>query len=174
MRQFVLDIHEDMVSTPAMEAPRNAKELGAYYTDSQVAEFLVSWALTQAGNSVCDPSFGGGVFLRAAAKRLRTLSSQDDLRIFGVEVDPSVHATIKGKLVDEFSIDPGNLMLADFFALRPGHLQVDAVVGNPPFIRFHRFAGSDRERALGRALESGVRLSKLASSWAPFLVHAMS
>ncbi len=50
---------------------------------------------------------------------------------------------------------------------------IDALIGNPPYIRYQDFNGS---AALARqvALRAGVRLSRLASSWAPFVVHATS
>jgi adenine-specific DNA-methyltransferase len=50
-----------------------AMALGAYYTDSQVADFLVWWALREPTDVVMDPSFGGGVFLPSAGKRIRDL-----------------------------------------------------------------------------------------------------
>jgi len=49
---------------------------------------------------------------------------------------------------------------------------MDAVIGNPPFVRYHEHRGDRRRRALAAALTQGVRLSGLASSWAPLLVHA--
>jgi hypothetical protein len=61
----------------------------------------------------------------------------------------------------------------DFFELHPDILgQFDAVVGNPPFIRFHRFVGRARSRALAAARAAGIRLTALSSAWAPFLAHA--
>jgi adenine-specific DNA-methyltransferase len=50
----------------------------------------------------------------------------------------------------------------------------DAVVGNPPFVRYQDFNGKVRQKALAAALREGVRLSGLTSSWAPTLVHAAS
>jgi adenine-specific DNA-methyltransferase len=153
-----------------MNADKNIpKILGAYYTDSQIADFLVWWAVRSPSDRVLDPSFGGGVFLRSACKQLA--GSQ----VLGVEIDPEVHARISEKLCDEFGTRAKNLRLGSFFDLGPGELaRVDAIVGNPPFIRFHRFSGDVRRRALTRALEQGVRLSELASSWAAFLVHSVS
>ncbi|MGH3025352.1 MAG: Eco57I restriction-modification methylase domain-containing protein, partial [Gaiellaceae bacterium] len=49
---------------------------------------------------------------------------------------------------------------------------VDAAVGNPPYIRYHGFTGDDRAKALLRAQAQGVELTRLASSWAHFVVHA--
>lgn len=169
--QFVLYLGEE-TSAVSVATGLSAKELGAYYTDSQVADLLTSWAVRRSTDTVCDPSFGGGVFLRAACKRIAGLGGDAFVSVHGVEIDSSVHGLIGGKLISEFSLNPLQLVNADFFSLSPGRGQFDAIVGNPPFIRFHRFAGDGRQRALDRAAEAGVTLSKLASSWAPFLVHA--
>ena len=67
----------------------------------------------------------------------------------------------------------GDIREIDFFDLDPTEVApVDVAIGNPPYIRYHRFAGSDREKALGRARLQGVELNQLASSWAHFTVHA--
>jgi hypothetical protein len=54
----------------------SAKALGAFYTDVQVADFLVWWAIRSPRDTVMDPSFGGGVFLRSACHRLLSLGGQ--------------------------------------------------------------------------------------------------
>src|SRR5205085_7931755 len=50
--------------------------------------------------------------------------------------------------------------------------EMDAVIGNPPFIRYQKHIGEARKRSARAALAQGVRLSGLASSWAALLVHA--
>ena len=42
------------------------KNLGAYYTNRPVADFLVSWAVRSSKDRVLDPSFGDGVFIISA------------------------------------------------------------------------------------------------------------
>ena len=151
----------------------SAKTLGAFYTDAQVADFLVWWAVRSGQDTVMDPSFGGGVFLRSACQRLAQLGGKPAGQVHGVEVDAGTHTRISEKLGDEFGVAIGNLVLSDFFAAGAvAERQMDAVIGNPPFIRYQRFSGSQRQRALQRAAEQGVRLSELCSSWAPFLVHS--
>ena len=59
----------------------------------------------------------------------------------------------------------------DFFDLPP-QANFDAVVGNPPFVRYQDFSGLARTKSLKAALSHGVRLSALASSWAAFTIHA--
>ena len=49
---------------------------------------------------------------------------------------------------------------------------MDAVIGNPPYIRYHGFFGEDRRKGLARARGQGVELTDLASSWAHFVVHS--
>ena len=49
---------------------------------------------------------------------------------------------------------------------------MDAVVGNPPFIRYQQHAGADRARSARAAAAQGVAMSGLASSWAATVVHA--
>jgi adenine-specific DNA-methyltransferase len=151
------------------------KALGAYYTDAQIADFLVNWAVRTPQDTILDPSFGGGVFLRSACKRLRKLNGRPDERMFGIEIDPLVHKCISQKLVEEFNVKPEHLKLSDFFALRSTDFNpVSVVIGNPPFIRYQRFSGDSRANALRRAAEAGVKISELASSWVPFLIHSIS
>jgi adenine-specific DNA methylase len=149
-----------------------AKALGAFYTDAQIADFLVWWAVRSPEDRVLDPCFGGGVFLRSACKRLQELGGQAATQVRGVEIDPEVHARIADKLAGEFGVNRQHLELEDFFRLDPGSdRQVDVVIGNPPFIRYQRFTGPARARALARSSAEGVHFPELCSSWAPFLIH---
>jgi len=167
-----------MQSAAIIEASSNgdsAKALGAFYTDIQIADFLVWWAIRSARDTVMDPSFGGGVFLRSACNRLVALGGNPKDQVFGVEIDPGVHKLIVDKLRDEFAVSQENFVLKDFFHYEPLPVnRVTAVVGNPPFIRYQRFGSEPRLRALAQAADHGVRLTQLSSSWAPFVVHSVS
>ena len=149
------------------------KELGAFYTPPAMAEALVRWAVRSAGDRVLDPSFGGLVFLRAARDRLLKLGTspkQVSEQISGFELDPEAHrAAMNGH--PGFAAE--RLLRADFFSIEPGDQvpQCQAVIGNPPYIRYQDFKRSSK--VAHRVSEAaGVRLTRLASSWAPFLVHA--
>lgn len=167
-----------------MSAPRilqaplgeEAKRRGAYYTTQEVAQFLCRWALRTATAEVLDPSFGGGIFLEAAAQRLLALGGAPPQQVWGVELDPQAHAGVLERWTqgDRPLLSPSKLWHMDFFSISPESLAVDAVVGNPPYIRYQRFAGAMRARARQCARAQGVELSGLASAWAPFVVHAVS
>ncbi|CAN5626317.1 class I SAM-dependent methyltransferase [soil metagenome] len=152
-----------------------AKAFGAFYTDPLIARFLVWWALRTGRETIIDPSFGGGVFLEEAAKRIQLMGGEINDQVYGVELDADVHSRVSAELREALGVSPKNLILADFFEVAPSRLgPFDAVVGNPPFIRYQSFSGASREQALRRALDQNVELSKLASSWAAFLVHAVA
>lgn len=122
-----------------------------------------------------DPCFGGGVFLRSACRRLLQLGGQPERQVFGVEIDPNVHQPIRDKLALEFDLNRGHIRHADFFSVEPiDGERVDAVIGNPPFIRYQRFTGEARRLGLARSMAQGVRLPELCSSWAPFIVHCIA
>jgi adenine-specific DNA-methyltransferase len=161
--------------TGNLSPDQSSKALGSFYTDAQIAEFLVWWAIRSAQDRVMDPSFGGGVFLRAACERIANLGGQPATAVFGVEIDPEVCASITAELTGEFGVGTENLILSDFFRVeRAMEGSVDVVVGNPPFVRYQRFSGEARQQALKRAAEQGVRLTELSSSWAPFLIYSIA
>ena len=163
-----------MTSTVFVGRP-DAKALGAYYTDRQIAEFLIEWAVRAPSDRVLDPSFGGGVFLAAAARRIAVLGGNPGKQVSGIELSQATFESAGHPLRQEF----GKLRLrqGDFFDFDGSERELgvggfQAVVGNPPFIRYQRFTGLSRTTALQRAAEEGVVLPKLSSSWAPFLVHS--
>lgn len=136
------------------ESP-SRKDLGSYYTPPAVVRTLVSWATRRGlSGSVLDPSCGDGRFLAGLEDAV------------GVDVDP-VAAAKASRRVD------GEIVTADFFEWAPkANRRFAAVVGNPPFIRYQRFSGQARRRALDYCAAEGVQLSGLCSSWAPFVVGA--
>lgn len=164
----------EMTPQAATLDPIRRKELGAFYTPPAMAQKLVDWAVRSEGDRVLDPSFGGMVFLRAAQQRLLSLGANNlDIRfqLHGLDVDPAAHQNALDG--DSLGIDGENLLLGDFFAIEPDrHLpRCQAVVGNPPYVRYQDFNQSSTA-AHRITAAGGVRMTRLASSWAPFLVHA--
>src|SRR2546421_7257362 len=82
----------------------SAKALGAFYTSIQIADFLVWWAVRSARDTVMDPSFGGGVFIRSACNRLLGLGGNAN-QVSGIELDSRVYDLITAKIGEEFAVD---------------------------------------------------------------------
>ncbi len=155
------------------------KARGAFFTPPPIAEFLGRWAIRSSDARVLDPTCGEAVFLLAAAERLKALGATPEGiagQLTGVDLhQPSLDAS--GSLLKAAGAG-ANLVRSDFFELpTPAHLGdrvgwQDAVIGNPPFVRYQEHRGQVRRRSVAAALEQGVRLSGLASSWAATLAHA--
>ena len=138
-------------------------KFGQHYTRSEVVDLINAFCIRNADATVLDPACGGGTFLVRAYARKRDLSGgqikhQDIIRqLYGVDISayPAHLTTIN--LATRDLIDEANYPLVareDFFRVNPGaaifHIpmgsggsqyaaleidKVDAVVGNPPYIR---------------------------------------
>ena len=140
------------------------KARGAYFTPPAVARFISGWAIRSAGDAVLEPSCGEAVFLHEAGRNGRHKGP-----LVGVELHDSSAAEAQQTLRNE-GID-ANVHVGDFF-LHAEFGRYDAVIGNPPFIRYQDFSGESRARARQAAFRGGVSLTNLASSWAAFTVHS--
>lgn len=134
---------------------RDDKALGAYFTPEAVVDALVRWAVRDPADLLLDPSCGDGRFVARHANSV------------GVERNPSSVAEASGRAPQAEIVED------DFFAWAASdRRRFDCVVGNPPFIRYQRFAGATRRAALDRCRRLGAAFSGLSSSWAPFIVAA--
>ena len=121
------------------------------------------------------PLFWRRCFSEVSLQAITQIRRSPPNQVFGVEIDPNTHAQISEKLLDEFGLKKHHLVLANFFDLDDLPVRrVDAMIGNPPFIRYQRFSGDTRKLALQCAAKQGVQLTELSSSWAPFLVHSIA
>jgi adenine-specific DNA-methyltransferase len=137
-----------MVLTPADRAR------GAYQTPPSLARVLAEFALRDPADRLLDPGCGDGALLAAAVARMRALGAAGllDDRLHGVEID--AEAARRAALLD------ARITLGDFLDLALGP-PVDAVIGNPPFLGYHRFR------------RSVPGLSGFASAWAAFTLRAL-
>lgn len=171
---------EKTKKAPKLPPLADRKQRGAFFTPPQVAEFLTNWAIRSSADLVLEPSCGEAAFLMPAVTRLRELGAapaEISRQVFGVDIHEASLEVASRSLRQE-GVSP-TLVADSFFSLEApnGLLEspiplVNAVVGNPPFIRYQQFSGHERARAQAAALRQGVRLSGLASSWAALLIHA--
>ncbi len=147
------------------------KGRGAFFTPRAAARFIARWAVRSASDRLFEPACGEAVFLLEAARALGELGAEGDLagRLRGVEMHPPSAERARARLASvgiAAAVDAG-----DFFDEAAGP-RYDAVIGNPPYVRYQSFQGEARAKARRIALSAGVPLTGLASSWAAFVVHA--
>lgn len=149
-----------------IESSAAVKARGGFYTPSSLTGFMTRWAIRTPTDAVLEPSCGDGAFISAIVARLADLGA-NDAGLLGVEREASEAVKAQGLAPN------ADIRAVDFFDLDPADVHPsDAVVGNPPYIRYQDFAGADRNKALARTRAQNVLLSGLASSWAHFVVHA--
>ena len=126
------------------------KETGGYYTPEPVASTLVRWAVRSEADRLLDPACGDGRFLC------------EHRNSFGVERDAAAAGSAKERA------PRATVHEEDFFAwaARTGE-RFECAAGNPPFIRYQRFKGEARTRALRLCASLGAAFTGLASSWSP-------
>ena len=154
------------------DSDRSRKARGAFFTPPRLARYLVDWAIQTPDDTVLEPSCGEASFLLAAGERLKQVGANPPSwsgQLHGLEISGTSAETASSALKDA-GFD-ARVAVGDFFDHQLG-APYDAIVGNPPFIRYQSFSGPVRTRGLEAALAQGVRLSGLASSWAAFVVKA--
>lgn len=156
-----------MTTEPIEDTAEARKARGAFFTPTEVGDFLSGWAIRDPGVRVLEPSCGDGAILAAAVRRLSALGGAS--AVTAHELHPESAADARRVL--DASGHGGQVLVGDFLE-SPAEPAFDAVVGNPPYVRYQGFSGRARASGLAAALAQGVRLSKLASSWAPFVIHS--
>lgn len=153
----------------SIDLPSERKARGAFFTPPELASFLSHWAIRRAGDRVFEPSCGEAAFLLSAVHRLQSLGAAKPV-LCGMDIHEASVRHARQVLAAEGA--KASIQTGDFFAAVPPQEKFDAVIGNPPYVRYQSFAGDARVRALEAAFRQGVRLTGLASSWAAFTVHA--
>ena len=158
-----------MTSAPlGLDTPELRKARGAFFTPVELCRHMAGWAIRTPEDAVLEPSCGEAAFLVAAAERMSSLGPGPGL-LHGVDVHPA--SAREARRILAGTGHPTKIKVADFFTLTPTP-SFDAVIGNPPFVRYQDFTGEARSLSREAALKAGVNLTRLASSWAAFTVHS--
>ncbi|MGH3535943.1 MAG: HsdM family class I SAM-dependent methyltransferase, partial [Pseudonocardiaceae bacterium] len=153
------------------------KARGAFFTPPELCSYVADWAIRSASDEVLEPSCGQAAFLLAAGERLdaltalagETRSGLPRIELHGVELHRD--SARQAEALVRSAGYQARVLTGDFFLVPPTG-RYDAVIGNPPYVRYQDFAGEARSRSREAALRAGVLLTRLASSWAAFTVHS--
>ena len=149
---------------------------GGYYTPLDLAKWLSSWAIRSSDDFVLEPSCGDGTFLEAAMDRLTSLGAHGPAvanHLRGVEIHADEADKAQARLRHQLGIRAADVVeVSDFFVwwMRQGESHFDAVVGNPPFIRYQSFPEPHRSRAMEIMKGLGLSPNRLTNIWVPFVV----
>ncbi|WP_345802211.1 N-6 DNA methylase [Microbacterium sp. AZCO] len=150
------------------DSAKARKARGAFFTPEPITRFMAEWALRSPGDTVLEPSAGDAAFLVEAIARLKSLGVGRPV-VDGVEIHP--HSAAVGAARAEAAGGEARITVSDFFLVPPSP-EYDAVIGNPPYVRYQDWTGQARARSRRAAFNAGVALTGLASSWASFTVQS--
>lgn len=141
---------------------------GGYYTPTAVVHFLTRWALRNGASSLLEPSCGDGRFLDAAVRHPDTPRV-----IHGVEVDPHEAAKARDRL-NPSKAENHRVFAADFLQfVDDANATYDAVVGNPPYIRYQFLESEIQELARALYAKHDLPFTRHLNAWAPFVVDSL-
>lgn len=161
-------VHDLPFVAVASNSATARKARGAFFTPNGITTHIAEWAIRSPSDKVLEPSSGEAAFLLAAVHRLVALGHSSP-RVHGVEIHAP--SAVEANRWVAAAGGRAEIKTSDFF-LVDAEPRFDAVIGNPPFIRYQEWTGDQRDRARFAALQQGVALTGLASSWAAFVAHS--
>lgn len=146
---------------------------GGYYTDAGIAEYLVRWVSAINPRAILEPSCGDGAFFRAIGQ-----CGLSNLKVLvGCETEASEASKAASAAAQLAGVDT-RVEVGDFLAWVKNRLespgQFDAVVGNPPFIRYQYLDPAVQQRSEEIIRRFGLRFTKHTNAWVPFVIASLS
>ena len=157
---------------------------GRYFTPQKIADYITKWVMTQKRpvTSILEPSVGNGVFIRSV---LNSSLMSKKTGFIALEIDENVskEAALCGNNITwtrGWNKNKQNLITVineDFYeAYKKGlsEQQFDAVLGNPPYIRYQYLDESQRSEQSDILIRNGMKPNKLINAWVSFTVACVS
>ena len=153
------------------ELQTEQKLRGGYYTSEDLADFLTRWAAGANPESILEPSCGDGVFFNKIASRMGNPA------VTALEVNKEE----AGKAQDQATssgLTNANVLANDFLgwaldAIRR-NLRFDAVLGNPPFIRYQYLPNQFQDRARDIFNVLNCKFTMHTNAWVPFVMASFA
>ena len=157
-----------------IENESEQKLRGGYYTPPDLALFMAQWVKEISPKKVLEPSCGDGVFFSALSKA----KGFKKATILGFELDAEEAEKARECARDEGLIG-ANIQASDFLqwsldSLKSGSSNFDAVVGNPPFVRYQYLPELFQARAEAIFKELALPFTKHTNAWVSFVLASMA
>lgn len=147
---------------------------GGYYTPFKIADFLTSWVTSDKEvETILEPSAGDGIFIDCLKK------VENNINVTAIEILEEEFNKILLKTEGFQNFKVMNKDFYDFYEefrvekFEENFKGYDAVIGNPPYIRFQYLTEEQRDFQ-GDILENnGIKPNKLINAWMAFTVAAV-
>lgn len=152
-----------------IEFESKQKLRGGFYTDSSIANFLVKWIKVVQPETVLEPSCGDGAFLDALNEQ--NIPSLKHVTACELDAEEAQKASTRTNL-------PITVLNTDFLHWFLFHAQYkskfDAVIGNPPFIRYQYLPNDKQLLAEKIFSQLSLPFTKHTNAWVPFVLASVN
>jgi len=147
---------------------------GGYYTPVDLAAFIARWVKEIDPKQVLEPSCGDGAFF-SAFKSVRGFSK---VEVTGFELDKAEARKATTRAI-ECGLSNATVKNEDFLSWAVKQVQCDkllfdAVVGNPPFVRYQYLPPLFQDKAEQIFRELELPFTKHTNAWVPFILASMA
>ena len=155
-----------------MEFQTDQKLRGGYYTSEDLADFLVRWIARIQPTSILEPSCGDGVFFDRVASHL----PEARLCAYEIEIGEANKAAVRAHAcgLSDFEIHPIDFLGWATTAIGKYGAHFDAVIGNPPFIRYQYLPSLFQERAESVFRQLNCDFTRHTNAWVPFVMASFA
>ncbi len=137
------------------------KEFGQFFTPAPIARAMASWVCKIRPTSILDPSFGLGIFYEAISKTINPTK----IKYTAYEIDENILS-----FSEYMSSNNLNIINNDYLEADNG--KFDAIICNPPYMRFQKFL--NRHNILAKIEgKIGKKLVGYSNISSVFLVKAL-
>lgn len=146
---------------------------GSYYTPGWIADFVMRWVKSYGVESILEPSCGDGVFFDAAVNTFR----EQNLSLVGFDTDAAAleacrtRSSLQSRDITLRNEDFIEWATDNLTAVRPAVF--DAVVGNPPFVRYQYLEKQQQDSAQKLFYLLSMQFTKHTNLWIPFVISSI-
>lgn len=147
---------------------------GGYYTPLDLAAYIARWTLTKKPQHVLEPSCGDGIFIQAITE----LGRQEGLAFTGFELLAEEAAKARNRAKSnhylQATINGEDFLQWALLQMTSSKKPFDAVVGNPPFIRYQYLPEDAQQKAEKIFKMLGLPFTKHTNAWVPFVLASIA
>ena len=145
---------------------------GGYYTPDDLAQFIARWVAITTPKRILEPSCGDGRFFRPLAA-----STGVGAAITAFELDAAEAAKAQSQATElrlKASVRPADFLGWAVDQLHNNGERFDAVVGNPPFVRYQYLPENFQKLAEQIFQALGCKFTKHTNAWVPFVLASIA
>jgi len=157
-----------------IEFESEQKLRGGYYTPQELSDFLAKWIADEGCYKILEPSCGDGNFLESIKKNI-SLTNGQIISVTALEIDVIEAEKAKSRCpsANNFECNIKNDEALQWLIDNEKE-GFDAVVGNPPFVRYQYLPKDIQEKSEQIFKLHGLKFTKHTNLWVPFVIASVT